>query len=1409
MYAVIDTAATIYAAKPCVVEAIGAEVFELPCSISRFGGVEDGPRSFVNLTIESLDGSTRIEVKNVIVGDILTTERDKPPSNEEIADLDYMNGVYFDELDDKTIGILIDVSASWSWVGMEGRVKGVDDVVAMLTKWGWCLAGGNPDAASNNASEAEVCLLDADEPTLQEHIHTMFRYDFIAKGDEICHAEKIHPSVIDDYSMKQMNESIGFVDKIQHYQVALPWREGRADAAKVLKSVDSYANAKSRLMKERAKLIKDPVRRAGVFKQVFDTINEGHSDIIDSSKDEAMDGLPIWYMPMVVVTRPDKPGKFRVCLDAASKVRGIWLNGHLCTGPNQLASLPGITDRFREKRYPWIGDIRSFYHMVHVVPEDKGSFRHLFFKDESMNEIIEIQSNVHIFGAGSSPPVANYCLKFHASQMREKYGEEIFDLINRQFYVDDCIASFDTIEEARSARQRVTACLAEGGFELTKFSSCYPEILVDDVSPSSTTGAGKGPKPAVSGEKKEDSFKLRISDVPYGCSNLAKDSAIFNNVDVAEDHKDFLNPKEAALNASSKILGVGYDEQTDEFFLRISDRCAQRVTTKRGMLKLSASLYDPMGYFCAFILIAKILFQLANELGFDWDKLLTDKILDPWNEWQASIPDLAKVRIPRWSGSPEFVGSKKDLILFSDASFEAYGASAYVRRWHEDGESALVCILRAKARVVPLSMSRDKVKDQVPHDDSVPKLELNACRTAVELRTLIDEEAVKEFDRAFFFTDSSTCLIWMLDFDKKYKSFCNFRLKKIRNHSDVFNEWRWVPSDQNPADLLSHGVLASEYDKWEFLHKGPAWLSKPESFWPPKRPVMKEKPTEEEIAAIKVVADFAPSILATDIEFKTDQPDKTRCIDWVHALVRNVGNWKRKVKKIARCKKGFLGLVLFRINKGFRVDIDFTNHTTDEYNRAEIDVIRAIQMKHYGDMMEKLVRLGVTCPNARHELRQKNALSSLNPYVDENMTLRAGGRLANCRDIPADSRFPLILPKNDEDVDSLILFEHESNGHTTVNHTYHLLKRRYHIEGGRTTVNRVLSRCFACQKLEKRAVMQKMANLPVGRTRHAFAFQHCAVDAFGPFSVKWSARACHKRWVLIFVCLSTRAIDLVQVQNLSTTCTINALVIFSSRHPGVEHIYSDCGSNFKGTDRLLTRETAEFNAEKVNDYFLHENLMWHFGPPNAPHYGGSHERCVQTVKRVLKFTLEKERLELQVFETVLAKATYIVNSRPLTRVLKNTVDDFQALTPNDFLFPHVVTRSVLNLLPPISAGGDDLRDSWRTARATTAEFDDRFRKEYLLEQQKRSKWLKTQQNFRVGDLVLVIDEQVPRNEWKLARVKDIVSEGDHVRRVRVVDPARKVFERHVNSLIRLEVDMDKIESAESTAETKNDDDNTG
>ena len=113
--------------------------------------------------------------------------------------------------------------------------------------------------------------------------------------------------------------------------------------AKVFEKIDSFSNAKARLLKEKDKFLKDPARMEGTFKQIRETLSEGHARVVTERE---LNGLPVWYMPIHIVTRPDKPGKFRICQDAASKVGGTYLNEHLCNGPDLLNSLVGVLMRF-------------------------------------------------------------------------------------------------------------------------------------------------------------------------------------------------------------------------------------------------------------------------------------------------------------------------------------------------------------------------------------------------------------------------------------------------------------------------------------------------------------------------------------------------------------------------------------------------------------------------------------------------------------------------------------------------------------------------------------------------------------------------------------------------------------------------------------------------------------------------------------------------------------------------------------------------------------------------------------------------------------------------------------------------------------------------------------------------------
>ena len=71
-------------------------------------------------------------------------------------------------------------------------------------------------------------------------------------------------------------------------------------------------------------------------------------------------------------------------------------------------------------------DIRTFFHMIYVADKDVAALRFLFFKDESMKEMMVLEHLVYIFGASSTPPTANFTLKYHADCIQAKYGDKVY-----------------------------------------------------------------------------------------------------------------------------------------------------------------------------------------------------------------------------------------------------------------------------------------------------------------------------------------------------------------------------------------------------------------------------------------------------------------------------------------------------------------------------------------------------------------------------------------------------------------------------------------------------------------------------------------------------------------------------------------------------------------------------------------------------------------------------------------------------------------------------------------------------------------------------------------------------------------------------------------------------------------------
>ena len=78
---------------------------------------------------------------------------------------------------------------------------------------------------------------------------------------------------------------------------------------------------------------------------------------------------------------------------------------------------------------------------------------------------------VHLFGATSSPSCASFCLKQIAALSAENCSSQTIEAIQRAFYVDDCLMSVETSEEAADLANELRNALSSYGFRLRKWLS--------------------------------------------------------------------------------------------------------------------------------------------------------------------------------------------------------------------------------------------------------------------------------------------------------------------------------------------------------------------------------------------------------------------------------------------------------------------------------------------------------------------------------------------------------------------------------------------------------------------------------------------------------------------------------------------------------------------------------------------------------------------------------------------------------------------------------------------------------------------------------------------------------------------------------------------------------------------------
>jgi transposase InsO family protein len=380
-------------------------------------------------------------------------------------------------------------------------------------------------------------------------------------------------------------------------------------------------------------------------------------------------------------------------------------------------------------------------------------------------------------------------------------------------------------------------------------------------------------------------------------------------------------------------------------------------------------------------------------------------------------------------------------------------------------------------------------------------------------------------------------------------------------------------------------------------------------------------------------------------------------------------------------------------------------------------------------------------------------------------------------------KYPILLPKKSHVTTLILRNTHIMLAHAGRNHVLASLREMYWVIHANAAVRHMIATCITCRKLRKPVAEQKMSDLPPDRCNVAPPFTYTGVDFFGPFTIKQGRKEL-KRYGALFTCLACRAVHIETSASLDTDSFIHALRIFIARRGPITQLRCDNGTNFVGAERELRNALAELNDDQIHKELLKHNIKWIFNPPAASHMGGSWERQIRTVRKVLA-QLSKEfgsMLDDESFRTFMCEIEAIVNSRPITTVSSDP-NDMEALTPN-----HILTmKSRVIVSPPGNFQRADIymRKGWRRVQYAANIFWTRWKKEYLATLQKRQKWCQPQRNMAEGDIVIIKDDTIQRNYWSMGRI--IKTEPDKKGFVRsvIVKTSNSKLRRPIDRLVLL------------------------
>ena len=285
-------------------------------------------------------------------------------------------------------------------------------------------------------------------------------------------------------------------------------------------------------------------------------------------------------------------------------------------------------------------------------------------------------------------------------------------------------------------------------------------------------------------------------------------------------------------------------------------------------------------------------------------------------------------------------------------------------------------------------------------------------------------------------------LSWIKGTSKEFKQFVQNRVVEIRKLVSV-RDWRFCPGLNNPADIVSRGMLPSELSQSKLWWNGPDFLVRNDSEW--------SKDGEEIIS----INDEARIQSEREVKSKPTSAASLSCANdnvTEKQSQLSLQNILPKERYSTLCKLLRVTSYVLRFIANLRTKVAGTEPNLSRLSLEEITEAKHIWYKHIQGAIQTSKSF-------------KQVQASLGLFKDNCGIWRCGGRLSNAN-IELSAKHPVFLP-NYHWFSTLLVEEcHRRVMHNGVRETLCEIRSEHWIAKGRQFVKKIIAKCTTCKRYE-------------------------------------------------------------------------------------------------------------------------------------------------------------------------------------------------------------------------------------------------------------------------------------------------------------------------------------------------------